>query len=134
MLNPFPDLLAFGLIAPLLLRAVLGVSFIDFGWNKLSRQKQEKVAFFESLGGRPGAHYALILGVIEVVCGLLLVVGLYTQLAALAAGIICASALYLKQKHREKWPHDRRLFLLLFIISISLLFSGAGFLAFDLPL
>ncbi|MEK7207938.1 MAG: DoxX family protein [Patescibacteria group bacterium] len=133
MLNPLPDLLAFGLLAPFLLRVTLGLVFLDFGWNKL-RRKDEKAAFFESLGWRPGARYALVLGIVEVVCGLALLVGVYTQIAALAAAVILAGALYLKQKHREKWPHDRRLFLLLLVISLSLIFSGAGFLAFDLPL
>ncbi len=134
MLNPFPDLLAFGLIAPLLLRIALGVMFFDFGWSKLRRQRAEKAALFESFGFRPGARYALVLGIVEMVVGALLIVGLYTQLAALAAALISAAVLYLKKKYGDRWPHDRRFFLLLFIISLSLLFSGAGFFAFDVPL
>ena len=134
MLNTFPDFLAFGLIAPFLLRIALGAVFIDFGWNKLRRQKAEKAALFESFGWTPGAHYALVLGVSESVIGTLLIVGLYTQLATLAAALICAAVLYLKKKYRERWPHDRRFFLLLFVIALSLLFSGAGFFAFDFPL
>ena len=134
MLNPFPDLLAFGLLAPFLLRVALGAIFIDFGWNKLRRQKTEKAALFESFGWTPGARYALVLGIAESVIGALLIVGLYTQLAALAAALICVAVLYLKKKYRARWSHDRRLFLLLFFIALSLLLSGAGFFAFDVPL
>lgn len=134
MLNPFPDLLAFGLTAPLLLRVVLGAVFIDFGWSKLKKDREKKAVLFEGLGLRPGVYYAALSGVIELAAGILLVIGLYTQIAALAALVISLAAYRLKKKHPESMESARGFLALLCIISLSLLFSGAGFLAFDLPL
>lgn len=134
MLNPFPDLLAFGLVAPLLLRVALGMVFVDFGWSKLRRDGAQKAALFEALGLRPGVYYAVLFGVIELAAGILLIIGLYAQIAALAAAIISAAAYYIKKKYPEKFQSDRCFFCLLFIIALSLLFSGAGFMALDLPL
>lgn len=134
MLNPFPDLLAFGLLAPLLLRLALGVIFFGFGWSKLKKDRERKAMFFETLELKPGAYYTVAFGLIELAAGILLVIGLYTQIAALAALLISIAAYRLKGKYPEKFQNDRCFFFLLIVIALSLLFSGAGFLAFDLPL
>ena len=115
MLNVFPDFLTFGLLAPFLLRLAVGFLFLKAGVKK-------------------GARYTLALGVIEVVSGILLIIGLYTQVAALAAALISLFGWYAKKKHPSETPGSKGAFLLLFVISLSLLFSGAGFFAFDLPL
>lgn len=133
MLNPFPDLLAFGLVAPSILRLVVGAMFVNAGVKKL-RRRSWVLALFERLRLTPAAYYAVAFGVLEVVSGLLLAVGLFTQVAALVAALISLFALYCKRAHPEQTPGSRGVFLLLFVISLSLLFSGAGFLAFDLPL
>lgn len=133
MLNPFPDLLTFGLIAPFLLRGAVGLMFVNAGIKKLQR-KSWVTALFERLHLIPASSYAVALGVIEVVSGLLLVVGLFTQIASLAALVVSAFMLREKNKHPAETPGSRGVFLLLCIISLSLLFSGAGFLAFDVPL
>jgi|SRR3989344_2803316 len=134
MLSVFPDLLAYGLIAPVLLRLALGVTFLRFGWGKLRGDKEKKASFFEALGLRPGKHYCLALALIELAVGILLVVGLYTQVAALVAAIISGVAYHLKAKHSAHMENSRSTFFLLTIIGISLLFLGAGFWAFDWPL
>ncbi len=133
MLNTFPDLLAFGLLAPFLLRLAVGAMFLNAGIKKL-RQRTWMTELFERMNLTPASSYAIAFGAIEVVSGGLLIVGLFTQLAALATLCISAFALYSKYKHPTETPGSRGVFLLLFVISFSLLFSGAGFLAFDLPL
>lgn len=134
MLSIFPTLLVFGLFAPFLLRVALGLVFIRFGLHKLGRGRADKIAFFESLGWKPGKFFAIGFGAIELVVGLLLVVGLYTQLAALVAAIIALGALILKRKATHGIESSRGFLLLLLIIALSLLVSGAGAFAFDLPL
>lgn len=134
MLNIFPDLLAFGLVAPVLLRVSLGVIFLNFGWRKLTNDREQKAALFETLGLRPGAQYARAVGIIELLAGICLIVGFLTQIAALVTLIISIGAYYLKGKQPNQIENSKRFFFLLFVISLSLLFSGAGFFAFDLPL
>ncbi|HEY4508161.1 MAG TPA: DoxX family protein [Candidatus Paceibacterota bacterium] len=133
MLNPFPDLLAFGLVAPLLLRVAVGLMFVNAGIKKLCR-KSWVISLFERLNLKPASSYAVAFGVVEVVSGFLLVVGLFTQIASLATLVVSVFMLYEKNKRPAEMPGSRGVFLLLCIISLSLLFSGAGFLAFDVPL
>jgi uncharacterized membrane protein YphA (DoxX/SURF4 family) len=134
MLSVFPGLLAFGLFAPLLLRIVTGFVFLRFGWSKLSSDKENKSAFFESIGWKPGSYFAFGFGVLEIIIGCSLIAGFYTQISALAATLILLGALAIKRKHSEQFESSTGFLFLLLIISISLLVSGAGLFAFDLPL
>ena len=134
MLSVFPDLLAFGLLAPFLLRVALGFVFISFGKYKLGGGRAEKAKFFESLGWKYGLYVATVLGIIELVVGVFLLIGLYTQIAALAAALILLCALILKKKAPHGIESSSCFLFLLFIIALSLLVSGAGLFAFDLPL
>lgn len=63
---------------------------------------------------------------VSLIAGMLVFVGLFTQPAALVLAVISLA--------RVRDKDDRLLYLLLFAMALSLLFSGAGFFAFDLPL
>lgn len=134
MLNPFPDLLGLSFFAPLLLRLALGVLFFDFGRHTLGRGRGQHGALFEALGLKQGTRYAGILGGVELVIAAMLITGFYTQIAALAALAISLAAYYLKGKHGAHIEHRRHLFFLTAVIALSLLLSGAGAIAFDVPL
>jgi uncharacterized membrane protein YphA (DoxX/SURF4 family) len=134
MLNTFPTLLAFGLLSPFILRISLGVIFLEFGYSKISKMRSEKIQMFESLGLKPGVYYTVGFALLEIIVGLALFVGMYTQIASLIASIICILAILIKKRNNENVKSGYGFLILCFVISISLLFSGAGFLAFDLPL
>lgn len=130
MLTPFPDLLTYGLLAPFLLRLALGALFLKAGSKKV-RGVAWTNTFFKRIGIHPARYYTSLLGVIEVATGLMLVAGFYTQVASIASAIICAFCWRAKKTHPAETPGSRGAFLLMFVISLSLLFSGAGFYAFD---
>lgn len=134
MLSVFPDLLSLSFFAPFLLRLALGVVFFDFGRHTLGKGRGQHGALFEALGLKQGGKYVTPLGVIEIVVSLMLIAGLYTQLAALFTLSFSLAGYYLKGRHGAHIEHRRHLFFLTAIISLSLLLSGAGALAFDLPL
>ncbi len=134
MLNPFPDLLAFSFFAPLFLRVGLGVVFFDFGRHTLGAGRAQHGALFEALGLKAHARYVTTLGTVEIIAALMLVFGVYTQIAALATLALSLVAYYLKGKHGAHIEHRRHLFFLTAVLSLSLLLSGAGAIAFDLPL
>ena len=114
-LSVFPQLLTFGLIAPLLLRLVAGVLFLWFGVKKY---KDGQVVY----------------AVIKILTGIFLVIGLYTQIASII-GIVLVSIEYHKQKKLGSLTKERTIIsILVKVILLSLLFTGPGFLAFDLPL
>ena len=134
MLSIFPFLLSYQLAAPLILRLTLGVIFVDFGWAKLKKQKIEKVAFFETIGLKPGIAYVSTIALIEIAIGLLLITGFLTQIAALVAGIILIISVLLKKKYPGSFESSSCLLIVCLVITLSLLLTGPGFLAFDLPL
>jgi len=117
MLNPFPELLYLSLLAPFLLRVLLGITFVYFGYERLSKTKTEKG-----------------LAVAKVLIGLLLVIGLFTQVASLLALCILGFRLVQKIRHKAFLTAGVNYYLILFVIALSLLFTGAGAWAFDLPL
>lgn len=134
MLNPFPELLTYSLLAPFILRLVLGYLFINLGHLKLTSEKNRWTLSLETLKLKPAAFFVKLLALIEIVGGGMLILGLYTQIAALVLALITFGELYIEYKEESLLKRNLAFYLLIFAISISLLFSGAGFLAFDLPL
>lgn len=134
MLNLFPELLTYGLIGPFILRVVVGVLFINLGYLELTREKYRWQKIFETVGFTPASLWAKVFGVLEIVGGLLLVVGLYTQGAALFFAIISLAEMYIEYREPVILKRNIVFYLLVFVIVVSLLFSGAGFFAFDLSL
>lgn len=134
MINPFPELLTFHLLAPVLLRITLGVFIFKLGISKIQRPTEILISFFESLGLKPGKYALKSLGWTEICMGTLLIVGLMTQIAAFIVAIICFVSIIVSTRHEHVGLYSPSYYVLLFVISISLVFTGAGLIAIDLPL
>ncbi len=134
MLNPFPELLAYSLLAPFILRLVLGLIFIDLGALKFRSERGRWIASFEALYLRPADFFVTFYALLQIAGGLLLIVGLWTQVAALAFAIFAGAELYVEWRAREIIKRDIVFHLFIFVISLSLLLTGAGAYAFDIPL
>jgi len=75
-------------------RAALGASMVYHGLGKLRGQGPEQVGgWFESVGIKPGKHFALSTGIAEVFAGAAAIAGLWTRPAALAVLVTQAVAL-----------------------------------------
>ncbi len=134
MLNPFPDLLTYSLLSPLILRVVAGLIFIDLGVLAFKNEKERWLASFSTLK-IPNPKMAIkILGGIEIVGGIMLILGYYTQIAALILGLLTFAEAYIEYKEPEVLKRNIVFYVMLLAIVLSLLFSGAGAFAFDLPL
>ncbi len=134
MLNPFPALLTFSFFAPFLMRVAMAVLFFDFGKHTLTKGKVSHGELFEALGLKNGTRYASTLGYLQIIVALMFLVGFYTQIAALISLFLSLVAYYLKGKHGSFIEHRRHVFFLTTVISLSLLLSGGGAFAVDLPL
>lgn len=134
MLNTFPELLSFSLISPLILRVVLGMIFLNLGYLKLGREKEAWIRFLDISRIRPASFWLKIVAFIQIIGGLMLVAGFYTQVAALVFSVITLLEIYVENREPILLSRNFVFYLLLFVISLSLLLSGAGIFAVDLPL
>jgi uncharacterized membrane protein YphA (DoxX/SURF4 family) len=73
-------------------------------------------------------------GIAQGLIGLLLIVGLWTQIVALLSGVYLAFLIGNKVSKKAFLTDGINYYLILFIMAVSLLFTGAGFIAFDYPL
>ena len=134
MLNPFPELLVYSSIGPLILRILLGLIFIDLGFLKFRSEKNAWLTSLETLGLHPADLFLPIYALLQIIGGTLLVLGLWTQVAALVFIIFSGVELYIEWQAREILKRDMVFYLLIFTISLSLLLTGAGAYAIDIPL
>jgi uncharacterized membrane protein YphA (DoxX/SURF4 family) len=115
-------LLSYGQVSPLLIRLVLGITLAYFGYQKIKGR------------GQSSGSNSVVYGVVEVVIALFLVIGLFTQLAALLNAVILVIKLGVKVKEKKFLSDGVNYYVLLLAMAVSLLFTGAGLFAFDLPL
>ncbi len=130
----FPDLLTFWLIAPFLLRITAGFIFIYFGYTKIWKERERRVSFFNKIGFGNGSIFFWIISLAELIGGILLVLGVFTQATAIMLSFIILGAIYTKIRQPDLLDNSLEFFILLFAVLLSLLFLGAGFWAIDLPL
>lgn len=125
MLNPFPDLLAFGfLLGPLLLRIALSGILL------------RTALFHAGLGKAAGVtvrRFLSLKSVTFLIPALLFLIGLYTQLAAIAACLLFVFLGFVAPKDGSP-ALGRTTYAALALMSISLLFFGAGGFALDVHL
>ncbi len=116
---------------PLLLRLTLGAAFITHGYPKLFRNFSGVAGWFDAIGIRPGKFWALLVGMVEFFGGMLLVLGVFTQIAALFLAIVMLVALtkvkwgkspYVDGKGGMGWELD----LAYLAVAVALLFLGPG--------
>lgn len=134
MLSIFPSLLNYALLAPFILRVVLGLIFLDLGVLKFRSERKRWISSFEALGLRPADLFVPLYGLIQIIGGLLLLIGLWTQAAALAFVITTLIELYVEWSAKDILKRDLVFYFLLFVISVSILLTGAGAYALDMPL
>lgn len=132
MLNPFPDLLTYGILAPTILRLAAGAAFAYgayFMWKHASQLAEVRLPIIGKASWVGGAS-----AVGHLVIGAMLIVGFYTQIAALLGIAAAVKGAIFAPRYATLAPFTRAAYLLLLVILISLLLTGAGAFARDLPL
>ncbi len=133
MLSIFPELFTYGLFAPLILRIVLGGYFVLLGIRRVKEDSAGYSALWGNtkIGSKP---LAPILAKIQITIGIMIFIGLYTQVIVIVAIAFMLAEWFRrsamgKLSFQELWNT-----LLIVAICAALLILGAGLLAFDLPL
>lgn len=132
-MSVFPELLPFYLLGATLLRITLGMLFTKFGYVKLVTEREHYIKFFSWIHKKYGYILLIFIGALEFIGGILLIVGLLTQLIALIFAILMSIAIIMKKKNTKILKNDADYYTMLLIISLSLLFLGPGLFAFDYP-
>jgi putative oxidoreductase len=118
-------------LPPLLLRVVLGVTFLLTGWGKLHNLEQV-TRFFDSLGIPAASVQAPFVATVEFVGGILILAGLGTRIAAVfltaVMAVAIATAIWPKQSLTEVLASIEAVYLAGFVY---LAIAGGGALSLD---
>jgi uncharacterized membrane protein YphA (DoxX/SURF4 family) len=134
MLNPFPEILDYAFFVPLILRVTLGLVLINLGALKLGSERERWTRSFEVLRIRPTGAFVRLFGIIEILGALAFLAGFQVQISAIIFSIIILSELTIEVTTPEVLKRAFPFYFLLFAIAFSLIFTGAGAIAVDLPL
>lgn len=111
-----------------LLRITVGFTFLFHGLDKFVPGIEETVEYFSSLG-LPG-FTAYLVAFVEIVGGLLMILGAATRVVAVLFAFIMIGAIFFANLP-EGFLGGYELDLILLVVSIHLLLSGSRFLAVD---
>jgi len=112
----------------------VGVYIFYTGWQHLGGEKESLVKEATKSVSSYAKLLIIIGGSFEIIIGLSLIAGYLTQLMALLGIIYIATLLWFKRTCPIYVKHERVFYVMIFVILLSLLFTGAGAPAVDLPL
>jgi uncharacterized membrane protein YphA (DoxX/SURF4 family) len=130
----FPELFTYSFLVPLILRLTLGLIFINLGYLKLAKEKNGWLMLLRFLKIPQAKFWLSIFGILEILGGIMLVVGLYVQGVALFFTIIGLISFAVESREESLLRRDFVFYFLTLAITVCLLVSGAGMMAFDMPL
>lgn len=123
MLSLFPELLDWSWYTPVLFRGFIFVYLMTIAIGLLRKQHQnnEKLA---DIG----------FSTLFILLSLLLLLGIYVQIIGVVGFSLAMTALFFKKRYAKELQESRWFYILIGLVSLSLVFLGAGPYAFDIPL
>lgn len=133
MLSIFPELLNYSFFGIFLVRISLAI-FLIFIFKKIILKRNVFVEKLKTIG-MPLPNFTFwTLPILTFISGACILVGLYTQAAALISSFVCMKLGVIDSTKNSVLGNSFLVYFSAFIISVSLLFLGAGAFAFDLPI
>ena len=136
MVSLFPQLFDYSFLATAVLRIAIGLILIRLAYQTFFIKRDERLLALEKEGIKPAFLFLSLIGGAKIILGLLLAIGLFTQVATLIVSTLAFIA-FLAKKRRPSLlilSNTNEFYLLLFIASLVLAFIGPGAFAIDLPL
>lgn len=133
MLALFPSLLSYQFFAIAIIRIAAALTLLYVAY-RFSGEREEIARTKLPLVGHMPNWLSLLGSLVICAAGVLLIVGLYTQAAAIIGIIVGLKHAFFARKYPHLMPISAAAGILLFVMCLALLFLGAGALAFDLPL
>ncbi len=132
MLNLFP-IQFLALFAYFVLRVITGLTILWFGHKHYQhRHELSQVLVLPIFPFGKTAVFFLIC--IEIIIGILLTIGLFTQAGAILLMLLSLKMIFLYNHFHHPTLPSKITYLLLFAIGFSLFITGGGIFAFDLPI
>jgi uncharacterized membrane protein YphA (DoxX/SURF4 family) len=126
MLNTFPNLLTYGFFAPTILRIAVSVALFYLAYHQW--QRRVEISHIRS------AVFPIVSIIFNGLVGIGLLLGYHLQIASLFAIIGFGIGLWMNRRYSQVVILQNVTVLLLITMCLSLLISGAGAFAMDLPL
>lgn len=120
-------------LAHFILRVVLGILFVAHGYPKLFKNFGQFAGWLDSMGLKPGKFWALVAGAVEFFGGILLVLGLWMQVAGILIAIQMLVAMW-KAKWGKIGLTDQggwELDLIYLVTALALAMMGGGIYSLD---
>lgn len=133
MLSLFPGLLSYQFFAITIIRVAAGLVLLYCAY-RFAAERGRIASTNVAIVGHVPQWFSLLGSFVACVAGILLVVGLYTQAAAIVGILVGLKDAAFARRYPHLMPLSAAAGALLFVICLSLLFSGAGAFAFDMPL
>ena len=118
-LSLFPSLLTYQQFAPFLIRVILGITLAYFGFKKIRGE------------GKSSGSNSKIYGGVEIFVAVFMVIGLWTQGAALFNIVVLLIKIGFKIRDKAFLSDGINYYLLILVMAISLMLTGAGAWGFD---
>lgn len=136
MVSLFPQLFDYEFLATGVLRIAIGLILIHLAYQSFFTKRDECLFVLEKEGVKPSFLFLSLVSVCKAVLGLLLIIGLFTQITTLVVSTLAFVAFLIKIKRPSFLilPNTNEFYILLFIVSLVLAFLGPGAFAIDLPL
>jgi putative oxidoreductase len=129
-----------GQSAIIIIRLMVGLVFLSEGIQKFMFPQTLGIGRFETIGFPHPQFFALLAGSFEIFCGLFVICGLYTRLAAIPLLIVILTAIFTTKVpffiHKGFWAtmHESRVDFCMLMGLIFLLIVGGGKLSLDTKL
>lgn len=137
MLTTFPSLISYSFFVPMFLRIAVALFLAKLAVGHFKNKKtlsDELHHSFRWMSHEMSVWLTGLLILAEVSLCILLFVGAWAQIASILAALGFAKMAYWGEKLPAYAPLPRSTYLLLIVISLAVLITGAGAFAFDLPL
>lgn len=110
-----------------------GLIFVNLGANKINLGKSAWIKCLTNFKLLPAGFWVGLIAILEIIGGFFLIAGAYTQLMALILIVICLIEWLVCVNNNSDSKTLNALYWLLIAVCLSLIFSGAGLLAIDIP-
>ena len=133
MLSLFPNLLFLDFLGIGIIRIALGAVILSLSFSFFRERKY----IIENLKNKPFPLPKTIpwfFGITTFVFGLLILIGLFTQLSVLVIAILMFNLLLIEISPVKLFNYPKSYYFFIMMVCISLIFIGAGAFGIDLPL